>query len=127
FILGFAGLALLAGPAAAAPQSKPPEARQCFFSRDITSWREAGQAVNLQVNNRDVYHLDLMGPCPQLRFTGEVIAVKTRRGDPAICSGLDVDVIVPQAGGGLPATCPVTGITKLTPDEVKALPKGQRP
>jgi hypothetical protein len=128
-ILGFAGLAMLAGPAAAAPQSKPAApARQCFYSRDITSWREAGnQAVNLQVNNRDVYHLDLMGPCPQLRFTGERIGVKTRRGDPIICGGLDIDVLVPQPGGGLPTICPVTQITKLTPDEVKALPKGQRP
>jgi hypothetical protein len=127
-ILGFAALGLLTGPAAAAPQSKPASAaRQCFFARDVTSWREVGnQAVNLQVNNRDVYRVDLFAPCPELRRAFERIGVKTRAGSDSVCTGADIDIVVPQEGG--PATsCLGSNVTALSADQVKALPKRERP
>ena len=112
---------------AVTPPAKAAAARQCFRSRDITSWRAVGDSqVNLQVNYRDVYRLDLNGRCTQLDSAFETLAVKSVGASDEVCSGLQLDVIVPDQGR-LNFPCPVQTMTKLTPDEVKALPKRERP
>jgi hypothetical protein len=112
---------------AVTPPAKAAAARQCFRSRDITSWRAVGDSqVNLQVNYRDVYRLDLNGRCTQLNSAFETLAVKSVGSGDEVCSGLQLDVIVPDQGR-LNFPCPVQSMTKLTPDEVKALPKRERP
>jgi hypothetical protein len=112
---------------AATPPAKAAAARQCFRQRDITSWRAVGDSqVNLQVNYRDVYRLDLNGRCTQLDSAFETLAVKSVGAGDEVCSGLQLDVIVP-IGGRLDFPCPVQKMTKLTPDEVKALPKREQP
>lgn len=127
FILSLAALSLLSGPAVAAPQSTPVEGRQCFLARNVTGWKFIGEkAVNLQVNNRQVFHLDLFAPCPQLRQAFETIAIRTRAGLDLVCNGVDVDVLVPQDNAP-PATCLGGNVTYLTPEQVKALPKRERP
>ena len=123
--------ALLMGAAvtssAATPPAKAAAARQCFRQRDITSWRAVGDSqVNLQVNYRDVYRLDLNGRCTPLNSAFETIGVKSVGAGDEICSGLQLDVIVPESGR-LSFPCPVQRMTKLTADEVKALPKRERP
>ena len=127
FILALTAFSLLTGPVAAAPQSKPAAQRQCFLARDVSGWKFIGdKALNLQVNSRDVYHLDLFAPCPQLRQAFETIAIRTRTGLDTVCNGVDVDVLVPQQNSP-PATCLGGKVTYLTPDQVKALPKRERP
>ncbi|MEO6339214.1 MAG: DUF6491 family protein [Caulobacteraceae bacterium] len=112
---------------AVTPPAKAAAAPQCFRQRDITSWRAVGDSqVNLQVNYRDVYRLDLNGRCTQLNSAFETIGVKSVGAGDEICSGLQLDVIVPSQGR-LEFPCPVQSMTKLTADEVKALPKRERP
>jgi hypothetical protein len=47
------------------------------------------------------------------------------RGSDYICTGLDAEILSPTQIG--PQHCPVKTIRKLTPAEVKALPKGAKP
>ena len=128
-----AGLALTAGASAlasddaAAPPPPPPAARACFFSHQINGWREgrtsAENVVYLDVNAHDVYRLDMFGPCNGINDAFS-IGVETRGGGSAICNGLDVTLIVRGPIG--PFRCPVSKITKLTPEEAKALSTRKR-
>ncbi|MCF8505784.1 MAG: DUF6491 family protein [Caulobacter sp.] len=127
------GLALTAGASAlaadetAGPAANPPAKRACFFSHQINGWREDRSArdtvVYLDVNAHDVYRLDMFGPCNGINeaFT---IGVETRGGGTAICDGLDVTLITNSPIG--PFRCPVSKITRLTPEEIKALSASKR-
>ena len=118
-------LAGAASLAIAAPE--PGTGRQCFYSRDVTSWRAVGaQQVNIQVNHRDVYRLDLVAACPQLSSAGETLGLVPFGASDQVCLGIQVDVVVPQRGM-TPIPCPVKTITRLSPAEAKALPKRQQP
>ena len=121
-----AGLALLA-PAAAPAAPAPASAQQCFYSRNISSWHSPDDnTVLIKVGVNDVYKLDLLGPCSGLTFAGESIGIRNRGGGGSsyICSALDVEVVVP---GGIPNRCDVSKITKLTKEELAAIPQKNRP
>lgn len=113
------------GAAGASPASTDKPARACFFADQINGWRQAGDsAVLVNVGAKDVYRLDLFGPCRDLD-TNFTIGVETRGGGNSICQGLDATVIAHSPTG--PMRCPVTKVTKLTPEEIAALPKKDRP
>jgi hypothetical protein len=116
------------GTAGAAAAETASHARQCFFSSELSSWREVGdKQVNLRVGVSDVYRLDLIGHCLDLPFA-ETIGIETRGGSSEICSGLDVNLIVPQREThAFPERCMATSLRKLSKAEVDALPRGQRP
>jgi hypothetical protein len=67
--------------------------------------------------------MQLMGPCPDIDWSERIGIQATGSG--WICSGIDATIIAPSPIG--PRRCPVTAITELTPQEVAALPPGQRP
>jgi hypothetical protein len=118
-----AGLVASAAQAAPAPGAHAKPGGACFWSRDITNWRDVGERqVNLEVLHRDVYRLDLGVNCPSLHFAHQSLMLDAAGGGPVCASSLP-DVIVPGQG----IRCPVVSITKLTPDQVKALPKNERP
>lgn len=128
-----AGLALAAGASALAsdgpstPAAHPPAKRACFFSHQINGWRESANrrenVVYLDVNAHDVYRLDTFGPCQGID-EALTIGVETRGGGTSICDGLDVTLITHSGIG--PNRCPVSKITKLTPEEIKALAASKR-
>ena len=100
-------------------------ANACFYSRDITNWRNVGdKVVNLEVNSRDVYRLDLAQPCSQLNFAHESLILDARGAGGPVCTSSLADIIVPHQGG---FRCPVAKITRLSREEAKALPKKERP
>lgn len=126
-LLYAAGLVALA--ACAAPASTPAvaaaatEPRACFFSNRITNFRAADdRTVYLKVGIKDVYRLDLLGACPDVDW-GWSLGVRSQSS--TICTGLDVDLMVPTPIG--PQRCPVKRLHKLTAAELEALPKGDRP
>src|SRR5476649_2487808 len=119
--VGLGLAAALAGPAAAA-------GKECFFASQLSSWKEAGdKTVNLRVGVGDVYQLKLIAPCPDLPYA-EAVGVETLGGSSTICSGLDVSLVLPhgvaQAG---PQRCMATSLRKLSPEEVRALPRKEMP
>lgn len=122
-----AGLALTAGASAIAsdeatgPAAHPTAQRACFFSHQINGWRASRdeRTVYLDVGVKDVYRLDMFGRCNGVDHA-LTIGVETRGGGSSICDGLDVTLITGETVG--PFHCPVSKITKLTPEEVAALP-----
>jgi hypothetical protein len=118
------------GPAAAfsaqAATDKPAKAgRACFYSEDLRNWRQVDdRTVNILAGGKQVFQLTLLGNCPDLR-SATAIGVKTAFGGGFVCDGLDITLITPSPAG--PRSCPVTGMRKLSPEEVAALPKDQRP
>ncbi len=128
--LAAAALAAGSGHAAPATADHPvgDSPRACFFARNVSSWREAGdQTVYLRVGVSDLYRVQLLSSCPDLRFA-EAIGLKTQGGSDTICSGLDIEITVPSSvTHTVPQRCMATSLHKLSPDEAKTLPKGQRP
>jgi len=132
-VLAFGGLlsamalataALADEPGKAAP--KAPTPRQCFYSSNMSSFKEAGdQAVYIRVGVKDLYRLDLFGTCHDLRWA-QTIGVESR-GSSWICAGSNSDavLIVPSTLG--PERCMVTDVKKLTDAEIDVMPRKDRP
>ena len=107
-------------PAAAQVASRP----HCFRPQDVDGFRPGDdRTVYVTVGAGRVFRMQLFAPCPDVNWA-ERVGIEAR-GSPWICSGLDATIIAPSSIG--PHRCPVTAITELTPAEVKALPKRQRP
>jgi len=123
-------LALAAGAIAAPALAQPKHpGESCFLSRDWSNWRPGPDAktIYLRVGVSEVFRLDLESACPELKEPDARLITKIRGSD-WICSPLDLDIRV--ASGPPPsidAPCLVKGMSRLTPDEVAALPKGARP
>lgn len=127
------GLALITAcfglaTALGAPASAATDGKACFFANQLSSWKEAGdKTVNLRVGVGDIYQLTLIAPCPDLPYA-EAVGIETRGGSSTICSGLDVSLVLPrgvaQAG---PQRCMAASLRKLTPEEIRALPRKERP
>lgn len=126
--LAAAGLVgLTAFPAAAKSPPEPGAAkpkRECFWTNQVSSFASSDdRIVNLRVGVKDVYQLEMFGRCADVDWGNKIALVS--RGGSHICTGLDAEVIAPSPIG--PQRCPVSKVRKLTPDEVKALPKRARP
>jgi hypothetical protein len=117
-------LLLAAGAAQAADAAKPKASRACFYTRNVSSWSAADdKTVYVRVGVKDIYRLDLLGPCPDIDWNWS-IALESH-GSSWICSPLDATIIAKSPIG--PQRCPVREVTKLTPQEAAALPKKQKP
>ena len=114
-------------PVAAAKSPTEPAAgarKQCFWTRQINNFASNDpNVVNVRVGVKDVYQFEMFGRCEEVDWANG-IAVRSR-GSSYICSGLDAEIITPSSLG--PQRCPVRTVRKLSPDEIKALPKGSRP
>lgn len=125
---GLVAMSLAAsGPALARSPTEPEAARpksQCFWTRQVNSFASNDdRIVNIRVGVKDVYQMEMFGRCSEVDWNNNIALVS--RGSSYICSGMDAEVISPSSIG--PQRCPVSKIRKLTPDEVKALPKHARP
>jgi hypothetical protein len=109
-----------------APNAKPQRPQHaCFFHDEVSGFSAPDQhTLYLRVSVRDVYKLETFGPCFDMDWAMR-LALVSRSGD-WICVGDPADVVVRQTGMGH-QRCPVRVVAKLTPDEVKALPKKSRP
>ncbi|MBS0333368.1 MAG: hypothetical protein JSS35_11420, partial [Proteobacteria bacterium] len=82
--------------------------------------------VYVKVNLHDVYRLDLMVPCPDVNWNQRIALQSSRGAGGSICSALDAEIVSHATGLGR-QRCPVKTLTKLTPEQVAALPKGAKP
>jgi hypothetical protein len=105
-------------------KAAPAAQKSCFFNRDVRGFAAPGdKTLYLRVRTKDVYKLDMKGRCPELDWEHK-IAIDSR-GSSAICSAIDVMVLVKNPIGV--SRCSVETLTRLTPEEVAALPKKSRP
>jgi hypothetical protein len=112
--------------AAATSAMAAAKAEQACFARRMVNGFSApnDRTVYLRVGVSDIYRLDLMTDCIDLTFRQE-LGLEDRPASAFICSPLDATVV--YRATGIPQRCPVTAIHKLTPEEIKALPKRDRP
>jgi hypothetical protein len=129
---GLLATALLAAaaPALAAEKSAgpkaPPAARTCFFLSDWDGWKAPDDnTLYLKVRLRDVYRVDLAHGTSQLTSPG-VHLVSIVRGSSQVCAPIDLDLRVSDSMG-FATPIMARSITKLTPEEIAAIPKKDRP
>ncbi|WP_296595727.1 DUF6491 family protein [Phenylobacterium sp.] len=114
--------ALAKSPTEPAPAAKPKS--QCFWANQVNSFASNdNRVVNVRVGVKDVYQFEMFGRCNDVDWNNRIALVS--RGGNYICSGMDAEIISPSTIG--PQRCPVSKIRKLTPEEIKALPKHARP
>ena len=124
----WAAIALAAATAASVPfaaTTAGAQARQCFRTTEWHGTSAGGpRDLYIRVNIKDIWHLALAQDCPGATSPGPVsIGDVVSGGSNEICSGVDLQLTVRPRGGSNSTACIVSSINKLSPDEVKALPK----
>jgi hypothetical protein len=122
-----AGALLLSAPQALAADKTevgPGRHQACFYARDVNGFNAAdSKTVYIRVGVKDVYRLDLFATCPDIDWDWKIGLVS--RGSDWICDAMDATIIARSPIG--PQRCEVNKVTKLTPAEVAALPRKQKP
>lgn len=118
-------LAASALPVLAADQAKPGS--QCFRMSQIRNHTKAdSQTLYFSVGARDVYRLDMSGACLAGASSSDPLIMETVGGTDLICRPIDLSLKVKLGGVGV-SPCIIKAITKLTPDQVAALPPKVKP
>jgi hypothetical protein len=126
-ILGALAATAFAGVASAATTPSPPAAtRNCFFTRNWESWRAPdANTIYLKVFMHDIYRVDLSAGSDLLTWPDSHI-INQVRGSDSVCSPIDLDLSVSN-GHGIRVFLIAKSITKLTPEEIAAIPKKYLP
>jgi hypothetical protein len=122
-------IALLAATAAltvaALPAQAAPE-RACFRMHDMESHSIVdNHTIYVSARGRDVYRITTSNNCFATKSRSDPLITRSSGGSDMICKPIDLDLQVGGSGGVSP--CIVSGIAKLTPAEVAAIPKKLRP
>ncbi len=100
--------------------------QNCFLSQDWQGWKSPSpNLIYLKVGLHDIYKVTLSGGSSQLQ-SPNVHLVSIVRGSTNVCSAIDLDLKVSDNNGFATPLIADT-LTKLTPDEIAAIPKKDRP
>lgn len=119
--------ALVAGAALAtgAAQAQPPKS-QCFLVSQFENWRGGdAHTMYIRASGNLFYRLEMANNCSELASPGAML-INHFRGA-SVCSPLDWDIRVKEFPGSPAVPCIVKTMTQLSPAEVAALPKKQKP
>lgn len=100
--------------------------RTCIDMHRQSSWKAADdKTLYISPSKTTVYAVEFAGGCPRMdspfaKFTQQI------RGSRMVCAPIDLDVAVSEHPG-FSAKCLATGIRKLSPTEIAALPKEVAP
>ena len=121
-IAAMAGAVLSLAAGAAEAQTHTP----CFSITQWHGWKAPSPDVlYLKVNMHDVYRADLSAGSPQLQWS-DAHLISLVQGQESVCSPSDLHLAV--AGmNGYREPLVVSKLTRLTPDEVAAIPEKFRP
>jgi hypothetical protein len=129
-LIGFAAAAAVFGAGAVSAVAQPGSgktAQQCFF---ITQWQgwsaPAPDEILLKVNLHDIYRVDLSAPSPMLQSPGVHLVNRVEGGSDDVCLPIDLQLDVAD-GHGYREPLIARSLTKLTPDEVAAIPPKYMP
>ncbi|HEY1880246.1 MAG TPA: DUF6491 family protein [Caulobacteraceae bacterium] len=97
----------------------------CFLQRNINGFSAPNdRTVYVRVGVKDIWRLGTMNTCTGLTFRN-AFALEGSPTSAWICKPLDATIRFNETG--MRMICPVSSIHKLTPAEVAALPKRDRP
>jgi hypothetical protein len=119
---------LALGATAAHAKTSPDSERQCFHTRDWTSWNAApnGDVLYLRVNMNEVYQVGLTPGSKAYRDIDSFLVNRVRASS-WICSARDLDLLLGDRRTGVRQGLIAVSMRKLTPAEVAAIPKRNRP
>lgn len=125
--MAFAAPSLAQAPSAATPPSaRTLPAKDCFNSRDWRGWKSPSpDTLYIRVGLKDVYRIDLRGGGRALDAPNNFI-VSVARGGTRVCSTVDLDLRMSDNLGFVAPLFP-TGLVKLTPQQIEAIPPKFRP
>jgi len=105
----------------------PAKHQSCFSLRDWHGWSAEGdETLYFKVRMHDVYRIDLASKEGFLNAPGMHLVTKSW-GDDWICNPIDLDLkISDNVGPRFPMQLFIKSITKLTPEEIAALPERDR-
>ena len=121
-------LCAAAAPALAADPAKPAAGPQCVRVSQIQNHTK-GDAKTLYLSvkpKRQVYRLGMSGSCLAGANSSDPLVLETVGGTDMVCRPLDLDLKVKVGAGGL-TPCIIKDITRLTTEQVAALPPKVRP
>ena len=99
----------------------------CFLSANWQGWKSPDpNTIYLRISISQVYRLDLSAPSYSLNDPN-VHLQSTIRGSNWICSPLDLQLYVADTHGVMREPLFVKRITRLTPEEAKAIPPKFQP
>jgi hypothetical protein len=118
--LGFAAPALADGATSTHTDS-------CFLANDWEGWKSPSpNVIYLRVGVSRIYQLDLSSGSNQLDEP-DMHLISQIRGSDWICSPLDLQLAVADNHGDFREPLIVKSITRLTPDQIAAIPRKYLP
>jgi hypothetical protein len=118
-----------------APSSVPLKRDDCFFTRDIVG-HTIGDDHTLYIKTRDdaVYRVEMSGACLAGHSVDDPLIMREPPGVQYVCRAVDLDISIGNAGlppsvgvGAFRTPCIASSLSRLTPAQVAALPKDDRP
>src|SRR5580698_4318128 len=129
-IIGGIALTAMVAAIAAAPRAGADEKslKECFRFGEVRNWVAPDpRTLYFRVYTNRYYRVDLANECSPLRMQGARLIVRSF-GPDLICAPVDLNLRAAESGpGDIPEPCFVKSITRLSPDEVAALPKRAKP
>ena len=122
-LAGAAGLILTtaAGAAIAGDPANHGGGNQCLRTQWLRNHTVGDDhTLYFDYNGQSVYRVTSSSNCASAATSSDTIVLKDR-GQGMLCSPIDWDISIRGS------KCIVTGVSKLSPAEVAALPKGKRP
>lgn len=128
FLTAAAALAAFAAvPALAAEPAPAASSNTCFRMSQIDNHTKGDdQTLYLSVRHRDVYRLDMSGSCLAGASSNDALVMQPTAGVDLICRPLDLDLKV-RTSPGILSPCIIKDITRLSPEQVAALPPKTKP
>ena len=132
-VLGASALLIMVGAQSSGPDlTRNTEAggKTCFRIRDVEGYSptkiDGRDGVNLRMSDRNVvFQLEFNGPCPEAR-TASRLKLKSNLVTDYICSGSDTRLHTVDEDGHT-QQCAVSGLRKLTRDQISALGEEEKP
>lgn len=96
--------------------------RQCFLASQVNGFHPVdAHTVHVHVGASDVYELDIVGFCPNVRWENR-IGIRSTGGGSWVCRGLDAELLVPsQFGTSGVDRCLVRAVRQLTEEQARAI------
>ncbi len=114
------------GVATQALAAEPTHRSSCFLSRDWEGWKSPDPtSIYLRVGVKQIFLVKLSAPSSQLQWS-DMHLVNKVRGSDWICDPLDLDLQIAD-NHGFREPLFVKSLTRLTSDEVAAIPKKDLP
>lgn len=120
-VTALGGFATQASAAADPAPKTPKPSASCFFTRNWDGWRSPDEnTIYFKVNVNEIFRVDLSSGSRLLTYSDSHL-ISNVHGTDWICSPLDLDLKV--SDGNIVDPIFVKAITKLTPEQIAAIPK----